>query len=49
MVSETKRGVQETEERASFVRQPCSLWLFGIQCTFTKGVRGEEEERAAVG
>ena len=37
-----ERGVQEAEERASFVSRPCSHWLLGIQCTFTKGTRGEE-------
>lgn len=43
-----KRGVQETEKRASFVSQPCSLWLLGIQCTFTMGARGGEEEAEGV-
>lgn len=35
-----ERGMQETEKRAPFVSQPCCLWLFSIQCTFTKGVKG---------
>lgn len=44
MSSETERGVQETQKRASFVRQPGRLRLLCIHCTFTKGSgRGEEE------
>lgn len=39
----------EREKRVLFVSQPCSLWLLSIQCTFTKGERGEGRGEAAVG